>query len=150
MASETTLELLLDGEVLFTSAGKWLHPLFELERYLAGRKLDLTKAEIRDKIVGRASAFLIVRMGIPSVHAGVLSRLGKDVLDRAGTPCTWESLVDRIQCRTEGLLLETTDPEQAYRIVADLASRDRPGETTGPSSAPPGAPVLRGRRPPAA
>ena len=77
-------------------------------------------------------------MGIRRIHAGVLDRLGKEVLDRAGATCTWESLVDKIQCRTEDLLRETTDPEEAYRLLADLARADRipapsaPPRTTGP------------------
>ncbi len=129
MALEKTLALLVDGEEVFASTGKWLHPLFELEQFLAARSIDPSRAEVCDKIVGRGSAFLIVRMGIPTVHAGVLSRLGKEVLDRAGAACTWESLVDRIQCRTESLLGDTWDPQQAYQILADLARRDRRRQT---------------------
>ncbi|HUI71116.1 MAG TPA: DUF1893 domain-containing protein [Spirochaetia bacterium] len=136
MASDTTLEFSIDGQVLFTSAGKWLHPLFELERFLDGRQLDMSRAEIRDKIIGRASAFLIVRMGIRRVHAGVLSLLGKDVLDRAEAACTWDALVDTIQCRTEGLLRTTRDPQEAYRIVSDLAAKDRERQMKGPAVRP--------------
>jgi Domain of unknown function (DUF1893) len=151
MVSETTLELVLNGEVLFASKGKWLHPLFELEQFLKTRQVDLGRAQVRDKIVGRGSAFLMVRMGIRAVRAGVLSRMGKDVLDRAGVACGWETLVDKIQCRTEGLLRDTTDPEQAYLLLADLARKDRlphGGESIGPSSAPPAPRSLpRGRSP---
>ena len=131
MTMETTLELSIDGRVVFTSSGKWLHPLFEMEQFLKTRRMDLRTAEIRDKIVGRASAFLITRLGIRTVHAGVLSRLGKDVLDRAGASCSWESLVDTIQCRTEGLLRDTKDAEAAYKVLADLAAAD--GKPRGPA-----------------
>ncbi len=124
MTREITLELSIDGRSVFTSSGKWLHPLFELEEFLKERNVDVGRAEIRDKIIGRGSAFLITRLGIRTVHAGLLSRLGKDVLDRAGATCTWDSLVDTIQCRTEGLLRHTTDPESAYRVLADLARAD--------------------------
>ena len=135
MAENITLEFIIDGRVLFASSARWLHPLFELEQFLGTREVDLQRAEIRDKIIGRGSAFLIIRMGIRRIHAGVLSRLGKEVLDRAGATCTWESLVDKIQCRTEDLLRETTDPEEAYRVLADLARADR----IPAPSAPPGA-----------
>ena len=153
MAAETTLELTINGEVLFTSGGKWLHPLFELEQFLKTRQIDLRSAEVRDKIVGRGSAFLIVRLGVRKVRAGVLSRLGKDVLDRAGAACSWESLVDQIQCRTEGLLKDTTDPEKAYEILAQLADRDGQRQAVGEApdkSAATGAAVLGGRPSPAA
>ncbi len=137
MSQEITLELSIDGRAVFTSSGKWLHPLFELEEFLKAGKVDVSRARIRDKIIGRGSAFLITRLGIRNVHAGLLSRLGKDVLDRAGATCTWESLVDTIQCRTEGLLRDTTDPESAYRVLADLARADgRPGGSAARPAAP--------------
>lgn len=125
MTSETTLELIRDGKVLFSSNGKWLHPLFDLERFLKERGIDPRDAEIHDKIVGRASAFLIVRMGIRKIRAGILSRLGKDVLERANAAFTWGTLVDEIQCRTENLLRDVTDPEEAYRSVAELEREAR-------------------------
>jgi hypothetical protein len=123
MTSDASLEFLIDGVVLFSSAGRWLHPLFELERFLAARDIDASRAVIRDKVVGRGSAFLIVRLGVRTVHAGVLSRLGRDVLDRAGVACTWDALVQEIECRTEGILREVTDPGEAYRILAERVAR---------------------------
>ena len=119
--TEASLQLSFEGRVVFSSSGKWLHPLFELERFLHTHKVDVANSEIRDKVVGRGSAFLIVRLGIRRVHAVLLSRLGKDVFGRAGVACTWDRLVDEIQCRTERLLKEVTDPEEARGILADLA-----------------------------
>ena len=116
--------------MLFSSAGRWLHPLFELERFLLTRQVDLSLAEIHDKVVGRGSAFLIVRLGVRKVHAGVLSLLGKDVLDHARVACTWDALVDEIECSTEGILRKVTDAEEAYRI---LAERVRKAALSGPS-----------------
>ncbi len=121
MRSDISLELLVDGNVLFESAGKWLHPLFELERFLMGRQIDVSRAEIHDKVVGRGSAFLIVRLGIRKAHAGLLSRLGKDVFDRAGVACTWDVLIDEIACSTENILRTVTDPEDAYPILSERA-----------------------------
>lgn len=125
MVSDASLEFLIDGQVLFTSTGKWLHPLFELEQFLKVRKISAFKGEIHDKVVGRGSAFLIVRMGIRRAHAGLLSLLGKAVLDHAGVACTWDVLVEEIECRTEGILREITDPEEAYRILAERARKAR-------------------------
>ena len=123
MASDPSLQLLIDGRVVFSSTGTWLHPLFELERFLAAHPTDVSGGEIRDKVVGRGSAFLIVRLGIRQVHAGVLSRLGKDVLDQAGAACTWDTLVDEIQCRTESILRQVTDPEEAYPVLRERAQK---------------------------
>jgi hypothetical protein len=123
MLSDVSLEFLIDGKVLFTSTSRWLHPLFELEEFLKIREIDVAKGEIHDKVVGRGSAFLIVRLGVDKVHAGLLSRLGKDVLDHAGVTCTWDMLVEEIECRTESILREVTDPEEAWRILVERARK---------------------------
>lgn len=125
MASDISLAFLVDGQVLFSSTGKWLHPLFELEQFLKARQISASTGEIRDKVVGRGSAFLMVRLGVRKAHAGLLSRLGKDVLERARVTLTWDTLIDEIQCSTEGILREVTDPEEAYPILAERARKAR-------------------------
>jgi hypothetical protein len=119
MRPGVSLEFVIDGRTVFTSAGRWLHPLFELERYLSERGIDGSAGEVHDKIVGRGSAFLIARLGIRRVHAGLLSRLGKEVFDRSGIACSWDALTDEIACRTEGLLRDVTETEEAYRILLE-------------------------------
>jgi hypothetical protein len=116
---DATLELRVDGAIVFASAGRWLHPLFDLADFLPGSGVDPGAAELRDKVVGRGSAFLIVRLGIRRVHAVLLSRLGRDVLERSGVTLTWDTLVDRIACATESLLEPVTDPEEAYGLLAE-------------------------------
>ena len=123
MQQDISLEFLVDGKRLFASAGKWLHPLFDLEWFVREHGIDASRGEIHDKVVGRGSAFLIVRLGVRKVHAVLLSRLGKDVLDRSGVTATWDTLVDEIACKTEGILREVTDPEEAWRILAERARR---------------------------
>ena len=123
MASDISLVFLIDGQVLFSSTGKWLHPLFELEQFLKAREMNASQGEIRDKVVGRGSALLMVRLGVRKAHAGLLSRLGKDVLERAGVTLTWDTLIDEIQCSTEGILREVTDPDEAYPILAERARK---------------------------
>lgn len=119
MTSAVSLEFLISGQVLYASTSAWLHPLFELEQFLKTRGIEASQGEIRDKVVGRGSAFLMVRLGIRRAHAGMLSLLGKEVLDRAGVEYSWETLVEEIACRTEGILRTVTDPEEAYRILAE-------------------------------
>jgi hypothetical protein len=115
---DSSLELSVGGRIVFASAGRWLHPLFELGDFLAASGVEVAAAELCDKVVGRGSAFLIVRLGIRRVHAVLLSRLGKDILERAGVAFTWDSLVDRIACATESLLEGVTDTDEAYRILS--------------------------------
>jgi hypothetical protein len=130
MRPDISLEFIVSGQVLFTSPGKWLHPLFELEQFLAEHGIDGASGEIRDKVVGRGSAFLIVRLGIRRVHAVLLSRLGKDVLDRAGVSCTWDTLVEEIACSTEDILRDVMDPEEAWRILVERVRKAREARRT--------------------
>jgi Domain of unknown function (DUF1893) len=116
-AQEPTLTVLYEGSPIFTSHGKWLYPLFELEAYLAERAFQPENLILQDKIIGKAAALLIHRLGFRTVKAGILSRLGEAVLQSYGIAYTSEQLVDRIHCQTEELLATVEDPEEAYRLV---------------------------------
>ena len=122
-AQAPTLTVLQDGTPIFTSDGKWLHPLFELEAYLVDYPVQPENLILQDKIIGKAAALLIHRLGCRAVKAGVLSRLGEAVLQRYGIAYSYEQLVDRIHCQTEALLATVEDPEEAYRLVKVRAAR---------------------------
>ena len=122
-AQAPTLIVLQDGTPIFTSYGKWLHPLFELEAYLAVHSNRPENLTIQDKIIGKAAALLIHRLGFRTIQAGVLSRLGEAVLQRYEIAYTYEQLVERIHCQTEELLATVEDPEEAYRLVKVRAGR---------------------------
>jgi hypothetical protein len=108
---------------IFSSTGSWLHPLFELERFLAESGTDPAACVLRDKLIGKAAALLIVRLGIRDVRTGVLSSLGEAVLVAWGVRYHAEERVERILCRTEELLATVDDPEEAYRLIcARIAS----------------------------
>ena len=118
-----TLTVSRNGTHIFTSHGKWLHPLFELEAYLADHAFQPDQLILQDKIIGKAAALLIHQLGFHTVKTGVLSRLGEGVLQRHGIIYTYEQLVDRIHCQTEELLATVEDPEEAYRLVKARAER---------------------------
>jgi hypothetical protein len=118
-----TLTVLHEGTPIFTSHGKWLHPLFALEDYLADHAFQPAHLILQDKIIGKAAALLIHRLGFCTVQAGVLSRLGEAVLQRYEIAYSYEQLVDRIYCQTEELLATVEDPEEAYQLVKVRAGR---------------------------
>jgi hypothetical protein len=120
---EPTLTVFHNGTPIFTSHGQWLHPLFELEAYLANHAIEPDHLILQDKIIGKAAALLILRLGFRTVKAGVLSKLGEAVLQRHGIVYTYEQLVDRIHCQTEELLATVEDPEEAYQLVKVRAGR---------------------------
>lgn len=125
MSTETTpsLTVSLNGRPIFSSYGKWLHPLLELESFLsnppAGLQIDPAALSVRDRIVGKAAALLTLRLGIRKVHAETISDLGKTALEAAGAQVTFDRLVDRVLCATEELLIEVDDPAEAHRLILD-------------------------------
>jgi hypothetical protein len=122
---EISLEAFHKGQRVFSSRGKWLHPLFELEDFLKDRGLPAGELAVRDKIVGKAAALLMVRLGLRSVEAGLMSLLGEEVFLRHGVRFRTRERVERILCRTESILLEVNDPEEAYRIIAQRIAAAR-------------------------
>lgn len=120
---DVTLRAFHGEREVFSSVGKWLYPLFELEEFLETSSYQPETLRLEDKIVGKAAALLLVRLGIRHVKAGVLSKLGREVLERCHVLYAAGQTVERIDCQTEILLSEVEDPEQAYRIVAQRAGR---------------------------
>ena len=120
---EITLTVFHEGKPIFTSDGKWLHPLFELEDYLSDYPVQPDNLILQDKIIGKAAALLIHRLRFRNAKAGILSRLGEAVLQCHRIAYTYEQLVERIHCQTEELLAEVEEPEDAYRLVRVRAGR---------------------------
>ena len=118
-----TLTVFRNSTPIFTSYGTWLHPLFELEAYIAAHPIQPENLIPQDKIIGKAAALLIHRLGFRTVKAGILSRLGEAVLYRYEIAYSYVQLVDRIHCQTEELLATVEDPEEAYQLVKVRAGR---------------------------
>ena len=120
---EHTLTVFSGETLVFFSDGKWLYPLFELEVFLANADCEPTTLTVRDKIVGRAAALLLIRLGVRDVRAGIMSKLGKEALEKYDVKYEYDTLVDRIDCRTEEILVNEFDLEKAYTILKQRANR---------------------------
>ena len=116
-----SFEVFHKKNLIFFSDRNWLHPLFEFETFLLSQNYETSELSVKDKIVGRAAALLCVRLGIKNIHAGLLSQLGKDVLEHYGINYSYDSLVDRIICHTEELLKNEYDFEKAYILLKKRA-----------------------------
>lgn len=122
MSDQTTtdavvLRLTCGGETLFTSGRPWLHPLLDLTAFLVGRTVPLADCLLYDKIIGRAAALMIVRLGIGEVHTDLISRRAIPVFEEHGVRWQGRTVVDRIDCQTEDLLADEHDPQIAYRVI---------------------------------
>ena len=117
------LKVTRNDTTVFESDGKWLHPLLELGDKIGEQGLAAEELYLHDSVIGRAAALLIVRLGIKTVFAGILSEPGKSVLETFGITFDYDTLVPRIACMTEELLQSVTSPEEAWRILKERAKK---------------------------
>ena len=110
-------EVYQDDELIFQSDSHWLHPIFEFEEAVKGKELKYYLLQVRDKIIGRAAALLLVRLDIKIMHAHMLSHPGRDVLEYYKIDYSYDLLVDKIGCQTEDLLADEYDLEEAYTLI---------------------------------
>ncbi len=127
MTDSPSMQVLLDDQVLFSSTGKWLYPLFDLEDYLQEHPGLLKNATVWDKVIGKAAALLILRMGGSRIHGVLMSELAAKLLDKAGVAHSFDTLVPQIDCQTEELLKDIVDPDEAYDILCKRAGRCQDG-----------------------
>jgi hypothetical protein len=110
---------------LYASRGKWLHPLFDLLDVLASdgpaadsdeRAALVSAGELflRDRVIGRAAAFLILRAGIRHAWADLVSDGAFEVFQAAGGSLAGGECVPAIGCRTESSLRGIDDADAAW------------------------------------
>lgn len=110
-------------KVIFTSNQHWLYPLFELEDFLKEHPTRASELFLRDKIAGRAAAWLIVNLGIKHCHIVLISKLAIAIFEKHGIVFTYDHLVDQIQCRTETLITSDMGVTDAYLFLRKRAGR---------------------------
>jgi hypothetical protein len=118
---EHSLEVYDGDRRVFVCDGRWLHPLFDLERFLSSSPIVPARLRAADRIVGKAAAMILVHLGLGAVYGDTMSRLAARFLGERGIPHAHRILVDEIACRTESLLLDEDDPAKAYDLVLERA-----------------------------
>jgi len=112
-----------EKKLIFSSKSKWLHPLFEFEKFLSNSEHNPAKLKVEDKIIGRAAALVLIYLGITNINAGVLSYGGRKVLQKFSIEYDYKMIVEKIQCRTEQLLENIHDPKTAYQMIGQIAKQ---------------------------
>ena len=127
-----TLKACRGRAVVFSSAGKWLYPLFELEAFLRKTRTPRASLRVHDKVIGKAAAMLLARLGIRRVQADVLSQSGRQVLEAHAIEYRCCELVERLSCQTEEMLQNITDVQEAHRLILARIEALRPGSVIQP------------------
>lgn len=104
------------GEDVLTDRRRGVKPLMELLE--SGKYLQGYSAA--DKVVGKAAAFLYCLLGVKALHAGILSEPALAVLENAGIPVEYSTLVPAIRnragdgfCPMETAVWDLDDPALA-------------------------------------
>ena len=117
LPADLTLAVYNDDVMIFSSRGKWLHPLFDLECFLLTYAGSVNNLSVHDKVIGKAAAVLIARLGVKHIHTELVSFLALDYLNQRHIPITYTGKVDRILCATEKILADETDSDHMYDLL---------------------------------
>lgn len=127
LPENTTLQVFNNDELIFSNSGKWLNPLFELDKFLVTYSGPCDNLCLHDTAVGKAAAVLMVKMGIKRIYANLASRLAESYIEKmnqsAGQKISFEysSIVDRLLCATENQLESLFDNDEMYALLRQRA-----------------------------
>ena len=118
-AGEYTNVLCLD-ENIHTSVQRGVKPLVV---WLESKK-DFKNYAAADKVVGKATAFLYLLLGVKAVYSQVISRSALHTLTRHEIHTEYDTLAENITnrqgngiCPFEAAVLDIQDAETAYKVI---------------------------------
>jgi hypothetical protein len=140
-----TLRVFNGDTLVFSSGGKWLMPIFELETFMETYFGSLDDLRAHDTAIGKAAAVMMVRLGVKHIHANIVSDLAQKYIEqlndgmlqyvnRAGQTCSlqapdvqkielvYDTKVPKLLCATEDELALMTDSGAMYRILRRRAN----------------------------
>lgn len=112
------------NNIIFTSDGHWLYPLFELEDFLKSNTFSIDDISLNDKLIGRGAAVLICTMGIKKCHGRTMSRKALTVLENHKIQYSYDELIDSLQCQTETALTDEMTLIESYNELSRRAGRN--------------------------
>ncbi|MBI9103180.1 MAG: DUF1893 domain-containing protein [Spirochaetales bacterium] len=123
------VQIFCNEKLIFEDNGKWLHPLFKVDTFL---KTELSTKKtpfqvedlfLKDTVIGKAAALMIIHMGFRKCHGNLMSRLAKNTFEDFGVESTSDELIEAIECRTEVLLANINSPAEAWRMLKERADK---------------------------
>ena len=112
--------VLTDGTAVYTSTLRGVRPLVQFLR--SGTIPSGFSAA--DKVIGKATAYLYVLLGVREIYAQVISEPAVGVLQENGIHVQYGQMVSNIInrkgdgiCPFEATVMEITDPENAYDAI---------------------------------
>lgn len=120
LLSEGYTYVLCKGRVVYTSTERGVKPLVALIE----KGLNLDDFCAADKVIGKATAFLYILLGVKEVYASVISMSALSLLRDHGIFVIYEELVEHIInrrgdgiCPFEAAVLDVQDANRAYDLI---------------------------------
>jgi MFS family permease len=118
---DLTLVLVHDDEFV-TYKNRGIRPLMQA----IDSEVNYTNWSAADKLVGKASALLLVALGVKNVYTPTISRKAVQIFDRFNVYYLYDKIIERVlnqdktdACPMEKLLDEVDEPEFAYRKIKE-------------------------------
>ncbi len=117
--------VIYNGEKSYTSNERGVKPLLSL----AEKKIVFEGFSAADKVIGKATAFLYLKLKVTEVYAAVISRPALSLLISNGIAVQYDTLVDNIInrkgdgiCPFEAAVIDYVTAEEAYSVILHKAS----------------------------
>lgn len=108
------------NEEIYTSIERGVKPLVKLLE----KRINLEGFSAADKVIGKATAFLYILLGIKEVYANVISESALTILNEYKISIKYDKIVEYIVnrkkdgiCPFEEAVLKTQDPQIAYQLI---------------------------------
>lgn len=123
--SEYNLVLLHDDD-LITSDEKGIAPLMAI----LSTGQDMSSFVAADNVIGKAAAFIYVKLGIKKIYAKLISELALNVFEAHEIECSYKEKVPMIMnqkkngnCPMESAVKDIEDVDQAIEILKGLSKK---------------------------
>lgn len=126
-----SLEIFNDNKLIFSSSGKWLHPIFDFQAFLTNYDGKTDNLSAHDTAIGKAALFLLIKNGVKKIHGNLVSQIAIDYLQKVNENAknpnekislTWDNSVEMLKCKTEQELKNMTDEKEMYRALCTRAN----------------------------
>lgn len=129
LPSGISLQIFNNETLIFESSGKWLHPLFDFDKFLETYDGPKDNLCLHDTVIGKAAAVLAIRFGIKKINADILSEIAKNYIEEINSASdenhkieyAWTNIVPKIICATEDELKDLHDNEKMYHMLRKRA-----------------------------
>lgn len=127
LPENVSLQVFNDSDLIFSSSGKWLHPLFEFEEFLKNYSGDRNNLCSHDSAIGKAAAVLSIRLGIKKINAELASENARNFISLYNHNSSEQielkfvNSVPKLLCQTENQLEPLSDIDEMYFLLRQRA-----------------------------